>query len=289
MMHSPAAIAATSSLTSACSFLPPALPGIFPVVYEAASGKTPATVPSAGLGNTAGTDTTDGDTQTYWEVSTSRLSADAPVTLAVDLGASHEIYAIVATFANTRPAAMAIERSNDGGENWWAYQYFSDDCRADFGMPPLRVPANITHVICTARDSHNSAGQVSSPFHLLDARTVDVHATTHLNHSAVPFTCSLLNLPNICTFTYLCLGELFAFLVTPSGRARESRAVGAAVRHHGRRRVRLLARGTGPAPHRPCPGRSRDAAVEQVSRHSMWGLVAVSVHRGCTRVGVIVC
>lgn len=125
---------------------------------------TPATVPSAGLGNTAGTDATDGSTQTYWEVSTSGVSADAPVMLTVDLAASHEIYAIVATFANTRPAAMVFERSNDGGANWSPYQHFSDDCRADFDMPPLRVPANITHVICTARDSHNSAGQVSFIF-----------------------------------------------------------------------------------------------------------------------------
>ncbi|XP_061430545.1 netrin-4 [Lethenteron reissneri] len=68
----------------------------------------------------------------------------------LDLGGEFLFTHMVAIFRSSRPAAMLLERSRDGGVSWTPLQFFAADCRAEFA---LADDADEPGAVCTSRYS----------------------------------------------------------------------------------------------------------------------------------------
>jgi hypothetical protein len=127
----PCAAAATALFVFLLSSSPmptAAVDGLFPDVANLARQKK-ATITLASGDSKVVTEITDSNSN-----SASSFTTDADTILTIDLGAEVEIFQTYVTFSSARPSSAVIERSIDGGDSWQALQYFSDDCKDDFGM-----------------------------------------------------------------------------------------------------------------------------------------------------------
>lgn len=87
--------------------------------------------------------------RTWWQA---RNGVDN-VTLELEMGALFLFTHLTITFRSPRPAAAVIERSRDFGETYEPYQYYSDDCMGEFGMPDQSSIRAADEVICTSEYS----------------------------------------------------------------------------------------------------------------------------------------
>ena len=87
--------------------------------------------------------------RTWWQAE----NTVGNVTLDLELGALFFFTHLVITFRSLKPAAAVIERSRDFGETYEPYQYYSEDCIGDFGMPDRSSIRTVDEVICTSEYS----------------------------------------------------------------------------------------------------------------------------------------
>uniref|UniRef100_A0ABD2XA79 Laminin N-terminal domain-containing protein n=1 Tax=Trichogramma kaykai TaxID=54128 RepID=A0ABD2XA79_9HYME len=91
----------------------------------------------------------DGSHRNRWWQSASEVEN---VTIRLDLEAHFEFTYLFVRFRSRRPAAMSIEKSDDFGQTWTAYQYFARDCEKSFpGAPRKRM--KLSDAICETRHS----------------------------------------------------------------------------------------------------------------------------------------
>ena len=84
--------------------------------------------------------------RTWWQAE----NGVGDVTLELELEALFFFTHLVASFRLPRPAAAVIERSRDFGVTYEPYQYYSNDCEGDFGMPDRSSVRTVDEVICTS-------------------------------------------------------------------------------------------------------------------------------------------
>ena len=75
------------------------------------------------------------------------------VTLELKLEALFSFSHLVITFCSPRPAAAVVERSRDFGATYQPYQFYSNNCEEDFGMPARSGVRTVDEVICTSEYS----------------------------------------------------------------------------------------------------------------------------------------
>ena len=98
----------------------------------------------------------DNNTDTFW---VSRVGSQLilPITLQLDFEGPVLFDSMTMVWQSSRPAAMILERSNDNGNTWTPYQYYSNDCMADFNLtntvitPMTNFPGTVA--ICTNQES----------------------------------------------------------------------------------------------------------------------------------------
>lgn len=96
--------------------------------------------------NSTTTTTTGNNNITWWQAE----NGVENVTLELKLNALFTFSHLVMTFRSPRPATAVIERSRDFGLTYEPYQYYSNDCMSDFGMPDESTITTIDGVICTS-------------------------------------------------------------------------------------------------------------------------------------------
>lgn len=87
--------------------------------------------------------------RTWWQA----RNGESNVTLTLDLGSLFFFTHLVITFRSPKPAAAVIERSRDFGQTYEPYQFYSNDCRGDFGMEDRSSIRTVDEVICTSEYS----------------------------------------------------------------------------------------------------------------------------------------
>ena len=87
--------------------------------------------------------------RTWWQSS----NAVENVNLTLDLGSLFFFTHLIVTFRSPRPAALVIERSRDFGQTYTPYQYYSENCMRDFGLPDRSSIRSVEEVICTSEYS----------------------------------------------------------------------------------------------------------------------------------------
>lgn len=70
---------------------------------------------------------------TWWSSAGTKQEQQDEIRL--DLETQFCLSHVVLVFKSPRPAAMAIERSNDFGKTWEALKVFSQNCSMEFGLP----------------------------------------------------------------------------------------------------------------------------------------------------------
>lgn len=89
------------------------------------------------------------ENRTWWQ---SENSVDE-VSLQLNLEAEFYFSYFVLTFRSSRPAVAVVERSRNFGQTYEEYQFYSDDCAGDFGLPDRSTRNSIDEVICTSEFS----------------------------------------------------------------------------------------------------------------------------------------
>ena len=87
--------------------------------------------------------------RTWWQAG----NGVGSVTLELELEALFSFTRLVVTFRSPRPAAAVVERSRDFGVTYEPFQYYSDDCMGDFGLPDQSSIQTMDEVICTSEYS----------------------------------------------------------------------------------------------------------------------------------------
>lgn len=98
----------------------------------------------------------DGNNGTSW-ISSIGLSDSSNATLQLDFLQPVLFEEMSMLWKSSRPRAMMLERSQDGGLSWEAYRYYSSSCLTDFGLMPMNTfrtePFPTTDAICTPSQS----------------------------------------------------------------------------------------------------------------------------------------
>uniref|UniRef100_A0A452J6Y8 Netrin-1 n=1 Tax=Gopherus agassizii TaxID=38772 RepID=A0A452J6Y8_9SAUR len=68
----------------------------------------------------------------------------------LDLETAFYLTHVIVVFKSPRPAAMVLERSQDNGQTWRSYKYFSSNCTATFGLQDDLIEEGS---LCTSRYS----------------------------------------------------------------------------------------------------------------------------------------
>ena len=87
--------------------------------------------------------------RTWWQ----SVNGVNNVTLELELEAMFFFTHLIIMFRSPKPAAAVIERSRDFGTTYEPYQYYSDDCMKDFGIPDQSSVRTVDEVICTSEYS----------------------------------------------------------------------------------------------------------------------------------------
>ena len=96
------------------------------------------------------TDSSATEDRTWWQAG----NGVSNVTLELELEALFLFTQLIVTFRSPRPAGAVVERSRDFGETYEPYQYYSDDCMGDFGLPDQSSVRTVDEVICTSEYSN---------------------------------------------------------------------------------------------------------------------------------------
>ncbi|KAM9807429.1 netrin-4-like [Neosynchiropus ocellatus] len=111
-------------------------------------GKCNAAIPSLAHPPSAMSDSSFRYPDTWWQ------SAEGvrEETLQLDLETEFLFTHIILVFRSPRPAAMALERSQDRGRTWKTLSYFAQDCEETFGLDE-GVPAGGSEPTCSSKYS----------------------------------------------------------------------------------------------------------------------------------------
>ena len=85
----------------------------------------------------------------------SEIGSNDIVTLQIDLEAPVLFESMTIVWASARPQSMVLERSQDNGQSWQVYRYYSASCNSTFMLPEAEFSTNFnsTDAICTMRES----------------------------------------------------------------------------------------------------------------------------------------
>ncbi len=72
------------------------------------------------------------------------------VTINLNLETQFQFISTILRFKTFRPAAMFLERSDNFGQTWKAYAYFSNNCPRDYPNIPERPRQTLEDVTCTS-------------------------------------------------------------------------------------------------------------------------------------------
>ena len=106
------------------------------------------------------------ENRTWWQSE----NAIDEVSLQLNLEAEFYFSYFVLTFRSSRPAVAVVERSRNFGQTYEEYQFYSDDCAGDFGLPDRSTRNSIDEVICTSEFSDLqplTGGEVNTRIFLL--------------------------------------------------------------------------------------------------------------------------
>ncbi|KAG8433169.1 hypothetical protein GDO86_017454 [Hymenochirus boettgeri] len=108
-----------------------------------ASRNCDATDPKKSHPPTYLTDLNTAGNMTCWRSETFPRHSTQNATLTLSLGKKFEVTYVSLQFCSPRPESVAIYKSMDYGKNWVPYQFYSTQCRRQYGKPNRSTPCTL--------------------------------------------------------------------------------------------------------------------------------------------------